>query len=62
VYDVLGYPLVTVHDELGFSVESGNPRHEEAAAEMHRLMVNSYQLAVPVLVSNGRGKSWGTAE
>jgi DNA polymerase I-like protein with 3'-5' exonuclease and polymerase domains len=62
VYDVIGYPLVTVHDELGFSIETGNPAHEEAAKEMHRLMVDSYKLAVPVLVSNGRGKSWGEAE
>lgn len=62
IYDILGYPLVTVHDELGFSIETGNPVHEEAAKEMHELMVNSYKLAVPVLVSNGRGKSWGEAE
>jgi DNA polymerase I-like protein with 3'-5' exonuclease and polymerase domains len=51
-----------VHDELGFSVETGNPVHEEAAKEMHQLMVDSYKLAVPVLVSSGRGSSWGTAE
>lgn len=61
VYDVLGYPLVTVHDELGFSIETGNPRHEEAAKEMKEIMCTVYPLAVPVLVSEGRGKSWGAS-
>jgi DNA polymerase I-like protein with 3'-5' exonuclease and polymerase domains len=61
IYDVLGYPLVTVHDELGFSIETGNPIHEEAAKEMHNIMINAYKLDVPVLVSVGRGNSWGTA-
>lgn len=61
IYDVLGFPLVTVHDELGFSVETGDPRHEEAAREMKEIMETVYKLAVPVLVSDGRGKSWGEA-
>lgn len=61
LYDVLGFPLVTVHDELGFSVESGNPEHEQAAREMKEIMCNAYKLSVPVLVSEGRGKSWGEA-
>ncbi len=62
VYDVLGYPLVTVHDELGFSIETGNPEHEEAAIEMKSIMENCYKLAVPVIVTAGRGKSWGESE
>lgn len=62
IYDVLGYPLVTVHDELGFSIETGNPRHEEAAREMQSIMENAYKLKVPVLVTSGRGANWGLAE
>lgn len=61
VYDVIGYPLATVHDELGFSIETGNPIHEEAAAEMKEIMCTAYPLSVPVLVTEGRGKSWGEA-
>lgn len=61
IYDVLGFPLVTVHDELGFSIETGNPRHEEAAREMKEIMEQAYPLKVPVLVSDGRGRTWGEA-
>jgi DNA polymerase I-like protein with 3'-5' exonuclease and polymerase domains len=61
IYDVLGYPHVTVHDEIGFSIITGDPVHEEAAAEMKHIMENAYKLSVPVLVSAGRGDSWGTA-
>jgi DNA polymerase I-like protein with 3'-5' exonuclease and polymerase domains len=61
IYDVLGFPLVTVHDELGFSIETGNPLHEEAAREMEEVMVNAYQLRVPVLVGVSRGANWGLA-
>lgn len=61
VYDVLGFPLVTVHDELGFSIATGDPRHEEAAKEMNDIMIGAYKLAVPVLVTAGRGGSWGAA-
>lgn len=61
IYDVLGYPLVTVHDELGFSIDTGNPTHEEAAKEMQEVMEQAYKLAVPVLVSVGRGQTWGEA-
>lgn len=61
IYDVLGVPIVTVHDELGFSIRTGDPRHEEAAKEMNHLMCTAYKLSVPVLVSEGRGESWGAA-
>lgn len=61
IYDVIGFPHVTVHDELGFSIETGNPQHEEAAKEMKEIMETAYPLAVPVLVSDGRGANWGLA-
>lgn len=61
IYDVLGYPHVTVHDELGFSWDKNNRIHVEAAREMKRIMENAYELRVPVLVSAGTGKSWGVA-
>lgn len=61
IYDVIGYPLVTVHDELGFSWDPGNKIHVEAAREMKNIMEKAYELRVPVLVSSGTGKNWGTA-
>lgn len=61
VTDVLGMYHNTVYDELGMSILTGDPRHEEAAAHMKHLMINAYPLSVPVLVSEGRGNSWGTA-
>lgn len=61
VTDVLGMYLNTVYDELGMSIITGDPRHEEAAAHMKHLMTSSYELNVPVLVSEGRGANWGLA-
>jgi DNA polymerase I-like protein with 3'-5' exonuclease and polymerase domains len=29
---------------------------------MEQIMINAYPLKVPVLVTAGRGKSWGAAE
>lgn len=61
IYDVIGYPMVTVHDELGFSWDPHSRIHVEAAKEMKRIMENAYALRVPVLVSAGTGSNWGTA-
>lgn len=61
VTDVLGMYLNTVYDELGLSMETGNPRHEEACKHLKWIMENAYKLKVPVLVSEGRGKSWAEA-
>lgn len=61
IYDVIGYPLVTVHDELGFSYDKNRKEHVEAAKEMKHIMETAYELCVPVLVSDGTGSNWGTA-
>lgn len=61
VTDVLGMYLNTVYDELGLSVCTGDPRQEEAVRHMKHIMENAYQLTVPVLVSEGRGATWGLA-
>jgi DNA polymerase I-like protein with 3'-5' exonuclease and polymerase domains len=61
VTDVLGMYHNTVYDELGMSIETGNPRHEEAALHMKHIMTSAYKLVVPVLVSDGRGANWGLA-
>ena len=61
VTDVLGMYHNTVYDELGISVRTGDPRHEEAAQHLKHIMTSVYQLNVPVYVSDGRGANWGLA-
>lgn len=61
IYDVLGFPLVTVHDEICFSADMNDRRHVEAAKEMKYIMENAYSLCVPVLVGSGKAKNWGEA-
>ena len=61
VCDVLGAPLLTVHDELDFSV----PRTKqalEAMQEAKRIMEQTVNLKVPLLVDIERGPDWGNVE
>lgn len=61
VCDVLGAPLLTVHDELNFSVP--NTREGiEAVQEAHRLMENVYKLNVPITCDCEKGPDWGHVE
>jgi deoxycytidine triphosphate deaminase len=57
VCDIIGAPLLTVHDELDDSVPQ-TPAGREAAAEATRLMQNAIQLRVPVLVDADYGANW----
>lgn len=63
ICDVLGAPLLTVHDELNWSV----PLHCQAANEAHleavRLMevTCNDRLRLPLRVDSTRGKNWGLA-
>jgi DNA polymerase I-like protein with 3'-5' exonuclease and polymerase domains len=61
VCDVLGIYLNTVYDELGLSYDNSDPKHVEAAKHMEYLMTSQYKLNVPVLVSKGKGTTWGEA-
>lgn len=58
ICDVLGAPLITVHDELNWSIPQ-----TKIALEAHQaavdIMSNCYKLKVPLLVSSKRGKNWG---
>lgn len=59
VLDVLGVPLLTVHDELDFSA----PKNAKAALkEVTNIMQTTVQLNVPILVDHKTGKSWGECE
>ena len=59
LFDVIKI-LVSVHDEEGLSVPKTKAARE-AADESRRLMQNSVQLQVPVLVERKTGKNWGEA-
>lgn len=56
--DVLGAPLLTVHDELVFSVPR-NKEGLEALRETARLMCETVELRVPLAVDTEVGANWG---
>lgn len=58
VCDVLGAPLITVHDELNWSVPQ-SPIGAEAHAEALEIMRTCIPLRVPLLVSSKFGVNWG---
>lgn len=62
VYDVIGYPKLTVHDSNGRSVIDLSPEQEEAAKYMHWVMENALSLQVPIVFEIERGPNWGSAE
>ena len=55
----LPVPLVQVHDELGFSLDRYSPEGIEHASEITRVMIESTELKVPILVDGDWGKTWG---
>lgn len=56
VFDVTGVPLLTVHDELGFSDPGGR---EYAFREMQHIMETAIPLSVPVKTDPEIGPDWG---
>jgi len=58
VMDVLGAPLLTVHDELDLSVPRSNIGRE-AFLEAKRVMENAIKFKVPVLADAKLGENWG---
>ena len=59
IFDEVGVPRLTVHDELDFSDEGG---HDEAFIEMARVMETAVPLSVPVIVDGERGPNWSDLE
>ena len=56
VYQELGHvPLIQIHDELAFSVDS-----EKEARKICEVMENSVQLEVPTPADISIGKTWGS--
>lgn len=61
VCDVLGAPLLTVHDELNLSVPNTKSALE-AVQEVRRLMENAIRLQVPTTCDFESGPDWGHVE
>lgn len=62
VFDVIGIPKITVHDELGFSVIDDSRQQDEAYAELRHIFEKSIPLRVPVRADSKRGLTWGNAD
>jgi len=61
VCDVVGAPLLTVHDEMDFSI----PRTKagrEAAKEIKHIMETCYELKVPLIADVEIGPDWGNVD
>jgi DNA polymerase I-like protein with 3'-5' exonuclease and polymerase domains len=59
VFDYIGVPRLTVHDELDFNDEGGK---DEGFREMRRTMETAIPLRIPVIAECDRGTSWGNVE
>lgn len=59
IYDTIGYPLLTVHDELSFSLPKDVKK--EVIVEIKETMENvgKKYLTVPLLVNVEMGENWG---
>ncbi len=61
ICDVLGAPLLTVHDELDWSVPRTDEA-EEAMAECKHIMETCVKLKVPLVAEEERGLNWATCK
>jgi DNA polymerase-1 len=59
VFDVIGVPLLQVHDELDFSVIDDTPAQNEAYQHLVHLLENAIRLRIPIKVDCGDGLNWG---
>lgn len=63
VFDVIGVPLLTVHDALGFSQIDNSPRTLQAFDHLKHLGETALpMLTIPIRVDTARGPNWGTLE
>jgi DNA polymerase I-like protein with 3'-5' exonuclease and polymerase domains len=58
LFDVVGIPHLTVHDELDFSDEQ-TPQSAEAFTEIKHLLETATPLRIPLLVDVDAGATWG---
>lgn len=58
IFDVTGYPLNIVHDDVSLS-NNGTPEVAEALAEAKHIMENAVTWKVPMFVERDDGDTWG---
>lgn len=58
LFDVIGIPMLTVHDELDGDYEEHNPAHVEALQEVKHIMQTCVKLKVPLLADLKTGNNW----
>jgi DNA polymerase I-like protein with 3'-5' exonuclease and polymerase domains len=61
ICDILGPPLLTVHDELNWSVPK-TKEAREAHNEAKHIMENCVKLHLPLLCDSNSGNNWGEAK
>jgi DNA polymerase I-like protein with 3'-5' exonuclease and polymerase domains len=59
VFEVIGMPILQVHDEIGMSVIDDSPIQNEAYRELHRIMEHTTPALVPITIEAKRGPTWG---
>jgi DNA polymerase I-like protein with 3'-5' exonuclease and polymerase domains len=62
VFDFVGIPRLTVHDELDWNQRDESPEMEEAFRFVKYTMENAIRLRVPVKVDATKGDNWGKAK
>ena len=62
VFDYTGIPLITVHDELDFSVRDNDPITRQAFDFIKETMQTVVKLRIPVFADESNGPSWGKAD
>ena len=63
VFDITGYPVITVHDELDFDDDKPDtPEKLEAFDFIQHTMENAIKLRVPVFVDCSIGPNWAQAD
>ncbi len=59
VFDYIGLPNLTVHDELDFNIQNGSKVTRDALRYVKRTMEQAIPLRVPVRADPEFGKTWG---
>jgi DNA polymerase-1 len=62
VFDYVGVPRLTVHDELDWSVEDNSPATQEAFKYIGYLMESAVKMRIPINCEFSTGKNWGEAD
>lgn len=59
VYNVIGVPMLQIHDELDHSVIDDSPIQQEAYRFMRHTLATALPCRVPILLDSKRGATWG---